>query len=128
MLSDERLAEIEALARAATPGPYRACSCGKCGMVWSTAADVVVYNVAGENEDVPGVDPEQRNKNALYAGSVSPDVTLDVLHELLALRRLASAAERVVRLRGWDEIAERTPPVLGEAEREMVMAVREWRG
>lgn len=89
MLSDERLAEIEALAKAATPGPYRACGCGKCGLVWSTVADVPVYNVAKETDDEPGVDSEQRDRNRLFAAAASPDMTLAIIAELREARAQA---------------------------------------
>ena len=33
-----------------TPGPWQACSCGKCGLVWAIPADAVVATVTREGE------------------------------------------------------------------------------
>lgn len=125
MLTDERLAEIEALARKATVPTWRQ------GTVW-TACIMVPHHegLAGPggervllrmNEHFPHED------DCAFIGAMQPETALAMVAELRSLRIIAFAAERVVRLRGWSEVAERTPPVLGEAERELVRLVGEWK-
>lgn len=77
---------LEAKARAATPGPYRVCTCGKCGLIWSIPADAVVTIAQAEMEDMPGFTREQRSANAEYVVAASPDVVLALIAENRQLR------------------------------------------
>ena len=92
--------DLEQLANAATPGPYRACGCGKCGLVWAPEGDVLLadgsirddgHHMYGENI-TPTVSPEQGSANAAFIAAANPDT----VKRLIGCIRVADQS-----LRSW---------------------------
>ena len=97
-LTPESLAALRTLLEKATPGPWQACGCGRCGLLWSLPLDTTVGNASGQPEadsDVCQLSAEQQHVNA----------------ELCAAIRNAAAA-----LLSAAEFAERKPSVQTEAD------------
>jgi hypothetical protein len=57
-----------------TPGPWQACGCGHCGLVWSKPADWCVASMGGGPHDEQGTMPnETRLANARLVAA-APDL------------------------------------------------------
>ena len=67
---------LERKALAATPGPWRRCTCGRCGLVWGNADTELVASTTDS------VAPCRRDANADYLSLVSPAVVLDLIGRL----------------------------------------------
>lgn len=89
-LTPEMLDRISTRAKAATPGPYKACgdrggdtSCS-CSMVGNAHVSIAA-TLSAEDEAYTGGDgvtPEQARANARYFASVSPNVVLALVEEI----------------------------------------------
>ena len=77
-MTDEELEAIERRATSATAGPWRACGADRggcqCGQVWSTADDVMLAKVVGENDDESRCSKETQFNNATFIASAITDV------------------------------------------------------
>lgn len=88
-LTPEMLDRIAFRAKAATPGPYKACgdrggdtSCS-CSMVGGLHTLLLALSVADERHTGgDGVTLQQAEANARYFASVSPDVVLAMVEEM----------------------------------------------
>lgn len=78
-----------------TPGPWQACSCGHCGLVWSLPGDYCVADVLGADSALADQEPlpkEAREANARLIAA-APDLLAEAGALLAKLRyRLDSVA------------------------------------
>lgn len=116
-LSDERLAELEALAKAATPGPRRALpNPDWSGGVWAITANPEHNWIQAINA---GLATAASKKNALFIAATDPDAVLSLVAEVKRLRaELAAERANVAKLRGaLDDLATVSAYILkGRAE------------
>lgn len=117
-ITDEKLAELEALAMAATPGPRRALPNPDWpGGVWAITANPEHNWIQAINA---GLAKAASKKNALFIAATDPDAVLSLVAEVKRLRaELAAERATVATLREAleDLHAEQNgPPLLGRHE------------
>jgi len=89
-LTPEEIARLEALALAATKGPWRAGVPTPTNVVDAKAREVASTDYITED----GGTHEEARLNAVYIAAMDPDTTLALLAEVTALRAQLAAAER----------------------------------
>ena len=85
-MNSEREQEIRERLAKRTPGEWRYCGCGKCGLVWSKEVDFVVASAAIAEGFDSGPTVEGRIANAELIGHAPGDLAylLDLVAELRA--------------------------------------------
>ena len=97
LMADAGLDELEAKAKAATPGPWVECRANnhkggcKCGLLWSKAADVTIAVTHKPQDDEPIV--SEVNDNTRYMAAVSPDVILSLIARVREAERKTTWAD-----------------------------------
>lgn len=87
MINQNELDHLEALAKAATPGPWRECGHDRggcsCGLIWCTERDELVAEVWQGDDMVPraAVEPKM---NAAFIAAANPAVILTLIEMLRA--------------------------------------------
>lgn len=94
-LTDERLAELEAMAKAATPGPRRALpNPDWSGGVWAITANPEHNWIQAINAGLAKV---ASKKNALFIAATDPDAVLSLIAEVRRLRTKEKAHQTLLR-------------------------------
>jgi hypothetical protein len=106
MIAVERLAELRALAEAATPGKWERGS--GSATVW-TAGDVHLHIAECETDErgLPPSETMQAVANADYIAALPPEVTLALVREALAGREVAQAFKAYISEFGIEHGGER---------------------
>lgn len=114
-LTDERLAELEAMAKAATPGPRRALpNPDWSGGVWAITANPEHDWIQAINA---GLAKAASKKNALFIAAADPDVVLSLIAEVRRLREELDESRRLTPYRRGYEDALRGPEVARMTDR-----------
>lgn len=114
-ITDEKLAELEALAMAATPGPRRALpNPDWSGGVWAITANPEHNWIQAINA---GLAKAASKKNALFIAATDPDVVLSLIAEVRRLREELDESRRLTPYRRGYEDALRGPEVARMTDR-----------
>lgn len=102
-----------------TPTPWRHCSCGKCGLIWSLVADCIVAdaNVHGEGYEPHPVHDERQANAAFICRAVNSHDALVKACEDALLKIEANQSENCDDDCGWCAIAEQLRAALAEVKR-----------
>lgn len=122
---------LQALAEAATPGPWRECGHDRggcsCAQVWSTAVDFPVATAFKNDEEMGHAPIGQPEANAAYIAAANPAVILALIDRLRKAEAAALAIQDLIDSHKRDthgECDEACDIVAGmEAARDAVLAI-----